>query len=504
MGNRTPLDYLIRRLQANDPDTDQVYLLDVWGRNARRTVHDETMLLGHALRSNTVVTSIDLDLNSRMTVEGMRGIAEFISDDTTNLSEIHFFLDRRVGDNISPAVKNQLLEAVAENGRIQKLTWPGPFLTRSMVVCLMSLRGTLRSLTFEDFFTPAAFAFNARRDAEILANAVGSLSRLEELKFAGRSNEPFHIPFLANEPFLTPFLNQLGNRDEHPLVLKNLVLEGYEVNSEPVARALGQVLTAARNLERFQFRLFESGGFGIVLDAIGEQHSIRYLDLSGRITEEHTARMAQVLRNKRNISRLNFKSTDSSLLHVCTIVEALIETRHPLQNLVLCLNREQFGLEAFVAGHKRLGELLPLLTSLKSLYIIVGDDPDREDVEDDPDREDVELFYLPAEIEEQLVSGFRGNTSLTSANLSWGTGLRDQHGHYYNPSESVVRAIDFYTMRNRVHPALDGASVAGMLSVFADRSAFGLGESTHFRCPENMLSVVFETLRGRADWFPDF
>ena len=480
MGDRDRLDSLRQKLRANDPDTVGVYL-DLSGRDTRRTMNDEAVLFGHALRSNTVVTRLSLDLNSRMTVEAMRGISEFISDDTTNLSEVYFSLARVSGDNISHDVANQLLEAVAENGRIQKLTWGGPFSTRSLVLCLTSLRVTLRSLSFEQFCTPAIPAFNARRDAEMLANAVRSLCRLEELFFIGALK-------IADEPFLTPFLNQLGHRDEHPLVLKELGLDGFQGNSEPVARALCQFLAAARDLDHFMFRCVDNGSFGIVLNAIGEQKSIRHLQLSGRITEEHTARIAHVLRNNPNISSLNLHSSESSLLHVCTIVEALVETRHQLQHLDLELNREIFGLEAFVAGHQRLGELLPRLTSLKTLGIIMVGDSEREDVE---------LFELPPGIEEQFVSGFRDNTSLTTAEISWDVDFQ------YDPPESVERAMEFYTVRNRVRPALDGASVAGMLSVFADSNASGLG-STHFDYPESSLSVVFETLHGRADWFPDF
>ena len=360
------------------------------------------------------------------------------------------------------AMVDRFLAAVAMNGKINTLTLMGPCTAHSLANCLTSLGASLHTLVVSVYGISFPEA-TAEDDAEMLVSVIRSLSHLEVLDL---QCDKMH--------FVMPFLNQLGGGDGPPLKLKRLDLDTTDTDTympEPLAQAIHQTLVSARLLETFEFchELNENHpneeNLDIVLSSIQQHPSISDVHLSGI----PFALSVQLLLPNRNIQSLDINC--NTLMGVCTIMEAIAAARHPLR--LLKVRGNDFAGEGYAEGLQQIGELLPQLKGLKELNL--AHEPEDLEVLDRP----------PAPVPHQLLRGFKLNTSLHRVEMNWPLS-EDNH---------VERAIDFYTARNKFSQPLADATTAKMLTIFREDV---LGSQSYY---ESELSVIFETLRVRDDWF---
>jgi len=465
-------DSLCQKLEANDSGTTEVNFTDDDNNCYPQITDARAVRLGRALRGNRVVTTLMFEINN-MTLAGVGGMCHFISSNTTSLSHVWIILEDEEVDLIEVraerivAMVDRLLAAVAMNGKINVLRVMGPCTAHSLANCLTSLGASLHRLVFPVYGTSFSEA-TAEDDAEILASVIRSLSHLEDLDL--RCDEVL---------FAMPFLNRLGGGDGPPLKLRRLGLDTMDIDTnmpEPLAQALHRTLVSARLLETFHFcnGLNENNpseeNIDIVLSSIQQHPSISTVYYSGS-TDDGVARIIQLLLPNRNIKSLELHC--NTLMGVCTIMEVLVAESHPLRQLNVSGN--DFVREGYAEQLRRIGELLPQLKGLKELNL-THDPPGDLEVLDRP----------PATpIPHQLLRGFALNTSLHRVETNWPLS-EDEH---------VERAIDFYTARNKFSPPLAGATTAKMLTIFREDV---LGSQSY---QQSELSVIFETLRFRDDWF---
>ena len=407
-----------------------------------------------------------------ITLVGVGGICHFISA-SNSLSEVSFLSEEgntmSVSEERMAATMDRLLAAVAMNGKIETLELNGPFTAHSLANCLASLGATLQKLDFSVYGTSFSEA-TVEDDAEMLASAIRSLLLLEKLDF--------HCEELL---FAMLFLNQLGGAGGPPLKLKHFHLKTCDANGnnannipEPLAQAIRQTLVSAPLLRSFHLSpgLNENhpseANLDIVLSGIEQHPSIRDVAYCAAttITDDGVARIANLLLPNRNIQSLGIHC--NTLMGVCTILEAIAAAEHPLRQLEV--SGKNFLTEQFKEGLQRIGELLPQIKDLEKLSLT---------------HDLVDFDQLPAPIPHQLLRGFKLNTSLQVVEMNC----------LLSKDKDTARAIDFCTVRNKFSPHLADASKAEMLAIFRD-DLFG---SQGFY--ESELSVVFETLRVRDDWF---
>ena len=249
-------------------------------------------------------------------------------------------------------------------------------------------------------------------------------------------------------------------------------LFGSEAPNNVFARALQNTLTAADRLEEFGFDLNEDWEgqdefVGDVLQVLHRHETLHYLHSDFRFGGEAFSRVANLLGPDNVLEKLAVDCKDMAGL--CGVLEA-VGTSTTLKSLTIWVSLEDNKLLG--QGLQRFGSILPQITTVKELNIIL-------DIDNIPPMETI------SDASEALVRGFELNTSLTDVDVDFcDLDIFDV---------ALQPAIDFYTTRNKFGPALASASKATMLTIFE--------KMEEERPEDSVLSVIFETLRGRSDWY---
>jgi len=241
--------------------------------------------------------------------------------------------------------------------------------------------------------------------------------------------------------------------------------------SEPLAQAIRDTLSSSAYLDRFVFdesaRETSPVGLDTMLSGLYDHTTIRELGFYTNGTENNVGTMHYVnLLRRNNILDLLMSCNDVN--GVCEVVGSIVDDFNTTLKDLTCLVHNPVNVEFWKEGVRQLGALLPRVRYLKALTL--------DFCVDDEDTPEMDLI-LPF-----LLAGFRDNKSLTQVSVDI---LR------FTDAE---KTINFYCARNEFGPCL--ANTPGnKLFLMSHRLL------QRNRTPEEGLSVVYEALRWRDDWF---
>jgi len=455
-------DSLCQALEENRIDTANVY---TWGLGL---TDERAQRLGRALRGNTAVQILHIDIY-HLTLAGTSSLSRFVSSSpslskvllTDVFGEENPSVQRRLA---RMAAANALLAAVSLNERIHDLEHSTLFDAHSLTSCIRGKKSSLVALKL-NFCSGNILAENINEeDAEMLGMAVASLESLEVFSLDCQCNN-FTVSFLARLGEVLPKLRSFS-----------IFLRGSEAPNNVFSRALQNTLTAADRLEELGLNLNQDWEgqdefVGDVLEGLHRHETLHYLHSDFRFGGEAFSRVANLLGPDNVLEKLMVDCKDMAGL--CGVLEA-VGTSTTLKRLEVCVDLEDN--ELFEQGLQRFGSLLPEITSVKELEIFLSFD----------NVPPVEMIPDANEALEALVRGFELNTSLIDVYVDFGNIF----------DVALQPAINFYATRNKFGPALESASKAKMLTIFEK-----MEQEEEERLEDSILSVVFDTLRGRSDWY---
>jgi len=206
-------------------------------------------------------------------------------------------------------------------------------------------------------------------------------------------------------------------------------------------------------------------GLDVILSGLNDHPTVQDLTVytAGTPNNVATAHIVNFLQRNDTIKTLDMTGND--MWGVCDVVETLVEHITTLVDLTFSTHNED-DTEIWNGGIRRLGTLLPRVRHLATLWL------------DAQTTQIAEKDLIPP----YLLPGLRDNTSLTYTSLD---ALEN------TDSEKTIK---YYCARNKYGPRLAEGSVRRMLSL----SHLLLRSKPS---PEEGLSVVYEALRKRDDWF---
>lgn len=245
----------------------------------------------------------------------------------------------------------------------------------------------------------------------------------------------------------------------------------FDGNNMLLAQAIRDMLRSAVHLEDFecftnmQENLLDRGG-DTIMSGLHGHPSLRCLFLDYIFVGEGTPGIVDLLQNNQVLEQLTLWC--QNLFGFCDTVEALGFNSTVKE---LTVNVEDLrNSEIWESSHRRLGALLPQVRNLENLHLgSHGETPTHEEIES----------ILP-----DFLHGFEGNPSLKRVFVD-----------YIESGSDAKRSIDYFSTRNTYRPSLDNSSKSEMLSVFATMS------ESHGEKPEEALSVIYDNIRVRDDWF---
>jgi len=450
---------LCQALKENHPETTEIFMTS-WVNHPQlaHLTDGRALRLGLALRGNSNVSVLGLGVDHVHSISSMVGIAHYISH-AENLKSLKIFGPDNNTDTRSVAIVDQLLSAASFNSNIQELCVPGAFGTHPLGICLSSKRNTLTSFSLTIPSNATVFEI---AEANLAAEGIGALTALKELRVDGQKGCLSFMLHLLNQ------LREIGLSTQlQKLTLESAWVEAFAI---PISRAIRDLLQHTQTVQEFVFfphqrpeAPTESGG-DIIFRGLHHHPSIRCVETGFFQTRgnDGTPAIARLLRNNQVLEKIAVSCHD---LHgLCDILDTLIEDNSTLEYLVVSVNNVEDE-NVWEDGHARLLGLIPQINFLKSLELMIGEGTN-------------ELEPLIP----HLVGAFELNRSLTFVSIE------------YLQGSDAEKTIDFYTTRNRFGPELAEASKAGMLSIFERMMA-------NYTEPEKGLSVAFETLRKRDDWY---
>lgn len=428
-----------RALQENRPDMTKAHFTFF-----PAITNPLAVRIGQALRDNTVVTTLNLPVE-HMTLTGAGEIARFVAFSPSLESLCLFEGQTNNSREMTVAVVDRLLSAAAFHGKIRYLSIYSQFGALPFAMCLQANEQTLTYLDLPFRSIQGAMTTQRMRDdADIVANAVGSLTSLEEL----------HLTRVFDQCFVARILSSLN---DHPMLRTFSYDDAGDSIPVEVASAMRNLFLSTTPLENLYFTGFISApsdpGLDTVLQAMQGHSTLRVLKIN-----EVSAACVEMLRHNKSIEELSVHL--HGLLQFASIMEAL-ETNTTLEELTGYIS-ELDDEHLFNEGCRRLAALLPLVQNLKTLVINGCDETARS-------------------ISADFTRVFESNTSLTQV-----------HFEDIAVDDDAEAATEFYTRRNEFKPMLAGTSKEEMLEIFS-MNLLAHGEAG--------LSVVFETLRVRDDWY---
>jgi hypothetical protein len=425
---------------------------------------ERAIRMGRALRGNTELASLSVHVPVRdMSLANTEGIANFIAV-SPSLKDLRLIMcvprhHVGAGEEASNApILDRFLLAAALNGQLRKLLIYNVLGALPLANCLHANRTTLKTLnlSFRGDANGVVVTPEMNASANLLAGAFGTLTSLEEIYIRDQNDLRFVVRILSG----------LVN---HPS-LRELDVEGSDgeirdINEERRANAIKDILLSSTPLESLSFHARSNDSYEsakLIFTCLhGQRSSLStlWLDDDSPESDEGATVFADMLRHNTTVETLVVNLY--SFVGFSTIVEALVtNSESSLQRLYLTFF--EMDDEALLKeGCRRLATLLPRLRHLKTLSVDAGE-------------------YCFGNIPADFLRGLELNKSLTSVSID------DLEDH------DVIAAIDFYPLRNELAPRLASASKEQMLSVF--ESALEYDEQAG-------LSVVFDALRVRDDWY---
>ena len=295
----------------------------------------------------------------------------------------------------------------------------------------------------------------------MLGTAINSLDTLKVLD----------LSFLYDN-FAATLLAQLGGVLPRLQHLK-LVARVHQTNDprDVFSRAVCNALDLAVELESFTF--WASGGWDgrkVFVERAVLDHLLQILQQRTKLRSlapgcEEMTQVVNLLGPNYHLEELACSCND--VFASCDVFEAL-GTNSTLTFLdidVACGDDDAL----FLQGLERLGSLLPEMNTLKKLSVFCDD-----------------YFRYIQKIPKALIRGFELNTSLVDV-------------CFHEMIEGKEKAaIEFFATRNKYRSRLEAASKAEMLTIFVEMLEECEEREEH---KESGLSVVFETLRARDEWF---
>jgi len=368
-------------------------------------------------------------------------------------------------------VVSRILDAVARNGKIQRLTVLP--LNHNIVLplrdCLVALRDKLVFLCISTGMEEEGFRvqdIGTVEDAQVVGAAVRAVSTLAKLEL-----------YKMDQSYFVALVGQLvlgeGIPNLHHLTINSA--DSWNNNPTGTGRAIQNMINATANLTDFKFAfnwMFGDSAFALtemVLGAVHNHPSIRKFDcnyIHFMEVEDHGPTHFPVLLRNNNV--LQVLSVDgycnmSDLLELL----GLLETNTILKRLEFCV--EHSFDRAFMLEHRHIGRLVSRLQGLQVLKLFDNNAGN----------------YIPAEqIPVEFAQGFANNTSLTEIDFKW---IPD--------TTELGKALQFYAARNEYKPMLVDQIAC------SKRTMVATFEDLHQTKPETCaLSVIFEVLRARDDW----
>jgi len=473
---------LCQAVRENRPETSVVQL-----NGTKQFDDDKALEIGRALRTSTVLQQLRIPV-AYLTLAGTSSLAHVLSS-SQKLSTVEivdgfedFLVANRRSMNIFQqhehyqrimAVVDRLLAAMSLNaGAIRVLKLPMIYSPHTLASSLLGLR-KVNKIHMKLPPTPANTDETAD-DANLVGRAIAALDSLKVLRVDCKS---------MNSMFLIHFLQGLA-RGPLPalqsLLLWNLPWLGTSDETESLARTISDTANAIPALKCLHLSVnktvqdpIQDGGIGTIIlqQGLKDHPSLRFLQLAGsRAVNNVVAPQLADLIRERN-TKIDCLSVDCETLDdLCCIVAAL-ETNPCLEQFRAVVQHREEG-EPFMESCRRLGALLPSVTNLKVLDL-------RFDNQNEP-------MAIP-----ELLPGFEGNTSLTTINI-------------HPIVTDAERMLHFYSTRNTFAPKLSAATKSELPYVMeriwnksTTTSATVLDPNHDLSC----LSVLFERLRVRDDWF---
>lgn len=334
-------------------------------------------------------------------------------------------------------VGDQYLIAASLNNKIQEVEIWGIFGALALTSFLRSPREKLVSLTL-DFSHLSTDTQETELDADFIANAIGAHPTLKKL----------HLCSQIHQCFAPKILNHLIDHAS----IKSLRIDHISNLCSQIIRNILESSTPLQSLE-----LECSGPIDNIMSGLHEHTTVQ----SVMINLTHQSRKGAI----RYVANMLFhnRSVESITLY-CWELNDTINILEPLATNSTLKTLEIFRTcedkEPFEQACQKLAKLLPHATHLKTLKMEGDRLPDS------------------TLANKNLLHGLQGNPSLTSCTISW-----------FDNDEDKIHT--FYTTRNEYRTRLSSAKKPEMLMIFNELL-------THHECG---LSIVFETLRDRDNWF---
>lgn len=489
---------LCRAVRENRCETRYVTLDDP---KIRVFCDERAFCMGRALGHNTVVRHLQIPVTHLTPTScGTQALAKVLQ---SNPKLVHVEIAERMEDFLAKnpsrnplkeyrrilAVVDCFLGALSLNqgDALRSLKMPRIFGPLALVSCLASLRHSLTKICWELPHSEVNSQETTTDDAILLGATMASLPALKTLRVDCSTR---------NWDFLIPFLRGLTQESSTSSLRSLLLWNLPQLNeNEPVVIAIHDALRALPNLQGFHLHVQtvtvfthnpdQSGGVTHILR--GLQHHprrLRFLQLAGNgiVSEPVAPQVVHLLEHNDNYDGgIHGLCLDCDRLEdVCTVMAAL-ETNTTLKKLrVVVQNQEVDDPVAFAGACERLGVLLPRVAVLKELELVLkGGCP----------------------ISGDLLRGFCGNRSLTRIQI---------RSRSVNDDNNISDArIHYYGMRNYWRSRLAGVSLRELPTVLKNLwklptqgqqqsiAALLASSPTNQSC----LSLTFETLRTRDDWF---
>ena len=290
--------------------------------------------------------------------------------------------------------------------------------------------------------------------ANIVADTVGSLPFLKNLYMFYDSDQPLVVPIL------THFVNRATASSHKKLGI--VLCESWV----QVCNALVSVLQLSTPLEELYMYVrpvdnTNRDAVSAVFPVLQGHTTLQRLKIFiAPDSDKGAARVAAMLRHNESITCLRFPCY--SLVGLSTVIEAL-GTNSSVQKLYIeLLNLHDEALSS--EGGRRLINLLPQTRHLKVMrFVTKSNDRWGKGVQAD------------------VLCALKLNTSLTSVNIDW-----------LGANSDAQTTIEYYTTRNKFGPQLASVSKAYLPTIFAS-ALVDHGNAG--------LSVIFDTLCARADWY---
>jgi hypothetical protein len=328
----------------------------------------------------------------------------------------------------------------------------GLWRTGDLLLCIIPVQ--------EHMFGGADVTAEMINEAEIVANAVVSLCSLQSLTISDEGDQCFTVPLLLTR------LTNLRN-------LRSLTLHLYaDWIGTDKANAIRSLMRSACPIEKLALKhddhwdIFEDewltwdADLNIILASLHGHTTLRNLVIEmNPVGTVGAMAFAEMLRHNESIGEVGIIC---SMVGLATIVESL-GANSTVRSLEARVSVDVDDAVASKEGIRRLAALLPEIHQVGSLVVLehYGDD----------------MFELEGTLVDELLQGYKLNTSLTTATVSW-------------INDDAKATIEYCTTRNRYKPALDAALTEAMLTIFEDALNHDQG-----------MSVVYDTLRVRDDWY---